>query len=350
MLGPRLQRARKAAGFSLRDLATRVQLTHTAIKKYEDGETVPGSTTLLALAQALGVRSDYFFRPLSVALDRIEYRKRGSLPKKRLESIESQVVDQIERRLELENLFPSPPGKTFAPVESLPGMIDDLRQIEDVAEAVRQAWNLGFDPIPDLADLLENQGIRIFRIDLDGEDPEFDGLAAKAGELPILVVAGHWPGDRQRFTLTHELGHLLLAGRLAEALDIEAACNRFAGAFLAPRPALLQKLGSHRSSIEPRELALLKEELGLSMAGLLHRAYELGIVSSSWRAEQARQFREKGWHLTEPGKPYPAEKAHTFEQLVYHALAEGYIGESKAAELMQMPLDDLRESRALART
>lgn len=348
MLGPRLHRARKAAGLSLRDLAARVALTHTAVKKYEDGETVPGSATLLALGRALGVRSDYFFRPLTVELDRIEYRKRGSLPKKRLEAIENGVVDRIERRLELENLFPAPPGKSFAPVGSLPGVVADLPQIEDAAEAVRQSWNLGFDPIPDLIDLFETQGIRVFRIDLDGKDPEFDGLAAKAGELPILVVASHWPGDRQRFTLAHELGHLMLAGRLAKGLDAERSCNRFAGAFLAPRPALLQELGPHRSSIEPKELALLKEEFGLSMAGLLHRVEELGIVSAAWRTDQARQFREKGWHLTEPGNPYPAEKAHVFEQLIFHALAEGYIGESKAAELMQIRLEDLRESRSLS--
>lgn len=347
MLGPRLHRARKAAGLSLRDLAARVQLTHTAIKKYEDGETVPGSSTLLALGRALGVRSDYFFRPLTVELDAIEYRKRGSLPKKRLEAIENAVVDQIERRLELENLFPAPPGKAFAPVDLLPGIVADPTQIEDAAEAVRQAWNLGFDPIPDLIDLFETQGIRVFRIDLEGTNPEFDGLAAKAGQLPILVVASNWPGDRQRFTLAHELGHLMLAGRLAGDLEAERACNRFAGAFLAPRPALLQELGPHRSSIEPKELALLKEEFGLSMAGLLHRAQELGIVSASWRAGQARQFREKGWNITEPGNPYPAEKTHVFEQLVFHALAEGYIGESKAAELMQIRLEELRESRSL---
>lgn len=347
MLGSRLHRARKAAGLSLRALADQVGLTHTAIKKYEDGESVPGSATLLALARAVGVRTEYFFRPMTVKLDRIEYRKRGNLPKKRLEAIENEVTDQIERRLELENLFPVPPGKTFAPIAHLPASVGELGQIEDLAEAVREAWNLGFDPIPDLTDLFETQGIRVFRLDLKGLDPEFDGLAAKAGELPILVVASHWPGDRQRFTLAHELGHLMLAGRLAEGLDDERACNRFAGAFLAPRPALLQELGSHRSSIEPKELALLKEEFGISMAGLLYRAQELGIVSAAWRAEQAWQFQEKGWNITEPGKPYPAEKAHVFEQLVFHALGEGYIGESKAAELMLLSLDDFRDLRSL---
>lgn len=346
MIGQRLYRARKAAGLSLRDLAAKVELTHAAIKKYEDEQIVPSSTTLLKLARALNVRTEYFFRPETVALDGIEYRKRSTLPKKRLDAITHEVIDQIERRIELENLFPALPVKPLSPVEGLPKAIADLSQIEESAETVRKAWDLGFDPIPDIIDVLETHGIRVFMVDANS-DPKFDGLAATVNKMPIVVVGRNWPGDRQRFTLAHELGHLMLADRLADGINEETACNRFAGAFLIPRLSVLQELGAHRSYIEPKELALLKEEFGLSMAGILYRARDLGIVTPAWRDEQAKLFRIKGWHVTEPGKPYPAEKAHVFEQLVFHALAEDYIGESKAAELMKMSLTDFQAVRAL---
>lgn len=346
MIGQRLYRARKAAGLSLRDLAAQVDLTHAAIKKYEDEQATPTSSTLLKLARALKVRTEYFFRPETVALDGIEYRKRSTLPKKRLDAITHEVIDQIERRIELENLFPASPVKPFAPVKGLPSAITDLSQIEEAAEAVRHAWELGFDPIPDLIDVLETHGIRVFMVDANS-DPKFDGLAATVNKMPIVVVGSHWPGDRQRFTLAHELGHLMLAGRLSDDINEEMACNRFAGAFLIPRVSVLQELGEHRSYIEPKELALLKEEFGLSMSGILYRARDLGVVTPAWRDEQARQFRMKGWHVTEPGNPYPAEKAHIFEQLVFHALAEDYIGESKAAELMKMSLTLFQTVRAL---
>lgn len=346
MIGQRLYRARKAAGLSLRDLAAKVDLTHAAIKKYEDEQSTPSSSTLIKLARALNVRTEYFFRPETVTLEAIEYRKRSTLPKKRLEAIEHEVIDQIERRIELEHLFPAPPVKPFAPVEHLPESITDFAQIEDAAEAVRKAWDLGYDPIPDLIDVLETHGIRVFMIDANA-DPKFDGLAASVNEMPIIVVGSNWPGDRQRFTLAHELGHLMLADRLAETLDEELACNRFAGAFLIPRESVRQELGKHRTYIEPKELALLKEEFGLSMQGLLYRARDLGIVTPAWRDDQAKLFRIKGWHITEPGKPYPAEKAHVFEQMVFHALAEDYIGESKAAELMKMSLATFQTVRAL---
>ena len=346
MIGQRLYRARKAAGLSLRDLGARVGLTHAAIKKYEDEQATPPSTTLLKLARALNVRTEYFFRPETVTLDRIEYRKRSTLPKKRIETIEHEVIDQIERRIELENLFPSPPIVPFTPVRELPELVSNLAQIEDAAEAVRKAWDLGYNPIPDLIDVLETHGIRVFMIDANA-DPKFDGLAASVNQMPIIVIGSNWPGDRQRFTLAHELGHLMLGDQLADDINEEIACNRFAGAFLIPRQSVTQELGAHRNYIEPKELALLKEEFGLSMAGILYRARDLGIISPAWRDNQAKLFRIKGWHLTEPGKPYPPEKAHVFEQLIFHALGEDYIGESKAAELMKMSLTTFQTVRAL---
>jgi Zn-dependent peptidase ImmA (M78 family)/DNA-binding XRE family transcriptional regulator len=346
MIGQRLYRARKATGLSLRDLGAQVGLTHAAIKKYEDEQATPSSTTLLKLANALNVRAEYFFRQATVVIDRIEYRKRSTLPKKRLTAIEHEVVDQIERRIELENLFPSPTVTPFAPVRGLPERIRDLAQIEEAAEAVRNAWMLGFDPILDLVDVLETHGIRVFEIDAHA-DLKFDGLAAFVNQMPIIVVGSNWPGDRQRFTLAHELGHLMLGDRLADGIKEEVACNRFAGAFLIPRQSVTQELGAHRRYIELKELALLKEEFGLSMAGILYRARDLEIVSSAWCESQMKLFRFKRWHVTEPGKPYPPEKAHVFEQLIFHALGEEYIGESKAAELMKMSLTTFQTIRSL---
>mgnify|MGYP000143695396 CR=1 FL=1 len=346
MFGTRLHRARKAAGLSLRDLGERAGVSHTAIKKYEDGDAMPSSDILIALSRALAVRTEYFFRPESVELQRIEYRKRSSLPKKRLDAITHEVMDQIERRVELESLFPRSPVKSFATVEHLPRAVAELDEIEAVAERVRDAWALGYDPIPDLVDVLETNGIRVFSIEADA-DNKFDGLAARVNGMPIVVVGRHWPGDRQRFTLAHELGHLMLEGRLRDGLDEEAACHRFAGAFLFPQASVLRELGAHRNAIEHKELALLKDEFGLSMSGILYRARDLGIISQAYREEQAKLFRIKGWYRQEPGRAYPAERAHIFEQLVFHALAEEYIGESKAAELMSMSLHQFQRLRSM---
>src|SRR5262245_39252838 len=142
MIGQRLRRARKISGLSLRDLGEQIGLTHAAIKKYEDDHATPSSGTLMKLARALHVRVDYFFRPQTVVLDQVEYRKSGNLSKKRLAVIEHEVIDQTERRMELEALFPNPLVKPFTPVKGLPASISDLDEIEAVADAVRKVWDL----------------------------------------------------------------------------------------------------------------------------------------------------------------------------------------------------------------
>jgi Zn-dependent peptidase ImmA (M78 family)/DNA-binding XRE family transcriptional regulator len=345
MLGNRIQRARKALGLSLRDLGEKIALSHAAIKKYEDNEVTPSSDMLIKLAQALNVKVEYFFRPERFILENIQYRKHADMPERQLEEITAKMLDQIERRIELENLFPDAPIQSFA-IKSLPKTISDINEIENIADEIRTQWNLGLDPLPDLIDLFEERGIKIFEIDND-QYPKIDGLYAEINKIPVIVIGNHRPGDRQRFTLAHELGHLLLDNRLAAQVDIEKYCDRFAGAFLLPKKSLINILGTHRHSIEPRELSLLKQEYGISMTSILHRAEDAGIISNNLYRELRTEFNKRGWSKQDPGKPYPKEKTHIFEQMIFHALAEEYIGESKAAELMNISLESFRSLRAM---
>ena len=227
--------------------------------------------------------------------------------------------------------------------------VKSFEEVDAAAKELRKRWHLGDDAIPNLCEFLEEKGIKICALNLPDSVSGVQADVKMAGgkRIPVIVLNRNHAGERQRFTLAHELGHLMLEGRLADDLDEEMACNRFAGTFLFPRASVLQELGEHRNAIELKELGLLKEEFGLSMAGILYRARDLGIISHAYREEQAKLFRFKGWYRKEPGRDYPTEKAHIFEQLVFHALAEEYIGESKAAELMNMPLQQFRRVRSM---
>jgi Zn-dependent peptidase ImmA (M78 family)/DNA-binding XRE family transcriptional regulator len=343
MFGNRIKRARKALGLSLRDLGKQIALSHAAIKKYEDNEVTPSSDVLIQLGQALHVKVEYFFRPDFFTLENIQYRKHEDMPQRQLDEITALILDQIERRVELENLFPSPPIEEFSLSVKKFNSYDD---VETVANTVRKQWMLGLEPLPDLIDIFEEHGVKVFEINNE-KYPKFDGLCAKINKKPIIVIGDQWPGDRQRFTLAHELGHLILNGAFNPFLDEEKCCNRFAGAFLLPKEALISVLGEHRNSIEPRELSLLKQEFGISMSGILHRTEECGIISHVLYQQLRSEFNERGWSLLEPGEQYPREKTHMFEKMIFHALAEEYIGESKAAELMNLPLESFRALRAM---
>ncbi|MHB1142259.1 MAG: helix-turn-helix domain-containing protein [Sulfuricaulis sp.] len=344
MIGERIKQARTAAVLSLRELAEKAGVSAMAISKYETGKSTPSSGVLLSLSKALGVPVEYFLRTERVALEEVEYRKHTKLPKKLLRQIGGDVIEQVERYLELEHVFPTLPIKPFKIPDGLPDHINNYADIEGVADRVRETWDLGTNPIPELTDTLEEHGIKVFQTKLFHAN-HFDGLAANVNSMPIIVVGEDWPGDRQRFALAHELGHLLLKGRLSGALDEEKASNRFAGAFLVAKSVVFNELGQRRRWLEPQELCVLKKVYGLSMGGWMHRAHDLGILADMHYQTMVRLFRARGWHKEESCDEYPREKTRLFTQLVYRALAEDLISESKAAELLRVPLKKFHSLR-----
>ena len=347
MLGERLMQARHAIGLSQRALAKNVGVSAMMISKYERARSVPSSDVLLALARALGVRTEYFFRTPAVNLERVQHRNRHvwKLPKSAEEKVLADARDQLERWLVLDKITPAPWSIPFTLPEDLPDAIEDLDAIEPIATRMRHHWKLGLNPIPDLIDTLESRGLKVFTTKFD--DPRFEGMSALAGKHRIIVVSRHWPGDRQRFTLAHELGHIVLDDRLAAQVDKEAAANQFAGAFLVPEEKVIEVLGNHRQSLEFPELYLLKQEFGLSMAGWSYRALATGVISKTAHKAFRQVFAREGWKEKEPGKPYPPESPRLFDQTVYRALSEGWIGESKAAELLSITVHELAARRRM---
>ncbi len=341
-IGIRIERGRKASGLSLRALGEQVGISHTAVSKYEQGLVIPSSSMLIKLSRALGVRIEYFLRPETYELSNIQYRKRQGLTKAELSAIEFDVMDQVERQLELESLLPLPENKLDKWHYQSSKIANNYSDIEEIADEARSNWHLGLSAISNFVDIVNEKGIRIIFTKV--ENPaKFDGLSAMIGDTHLIVVAKNVTGDRQRFTIALELGHLVLDKRISPDLDIEKACNRFAGAFLLPKTSVIERLGRSRKDIDIAELSILKAEFGISMVGILYRALDLGIISSELHRRMMIDFRKNGWNKTEPGEQYPAETDYVFQQLVFRALSEEYIGPSKAAELLGVSIDEFNE-------
>lgn len=327
VVGARLKMARKMAGMSQQDLGDKVGLSRMAISKYERDLITPDSENLIKLAQALGVKVEYLLRPIEVDLTEPVFRKRVALRVKEQKAIIERTRDWIERYLDVEALFGEPPEFSWPQINR---HVRSLDEVERVALDLRQAWELGMDPIDNLMETLEMQDIKVHII--EGTD-EFDSLTIWVNDiLPVIVVKGDIPGDRQRFNLSHELGHLLL--ELGENVDQEAAANRFAGAFLVPRPAAYEELGTHRQTLSMRELHLLKHKYGLSMQTWIYRAKDLGIITESKCRQLFIEFHKNGWHREEPGEAYPPEHPHRMRQMVLRALAEDVISPMRAEEVL----------------
>lgn len=345
-IGERIRQARGVAHLTQEALAEKVGVTPQAISKYERQQDVPSSGVLLRIASALERPLTFFLRPVRVGSVSPQFRARN-LPQYQRERVLADIQDWLERYLEIEELLDLDGFSTWLLPNGFPLLVDSLEAIESAADELRRAWDLGSGPISNLTELLEERGIKIGFVDAE---ERFDACTfsfqvdGTGREARVIAVRTGLPGDRQRFDIAHELGHIAVLPQAG--LDSEKAAHRFAAAFLVPAATARRELGAHRHELNLRELHILKHQFGMSISSWAYRAQDLGIVSPLVASSVWRRLNARGARQVEPGTPYPAEQPLRFERLVYHALAEEIITKSRAAELLGRPVLDLENDFA----
>ncbi len=336
-------------GLSLEGLAERLghRVSRQALYKYEQGEMNPDASLLPYLCQALQVHPDYFYRELSVDMDHIAFRKLEKLKALEQKIAIERTRDFLERYLELESLLGERVA-LFNPIENeKPERIEDM---EKLALQLREGFNLGHDPLGNVIELLEGLGIRVLEIELH---EDFSGMSTWVGsEIPVIVVNKRLDDRlyRKRFTALHELGHLFLNIRHLSEKDQERFCDAFAGALLLPAEPLREKLGRNRRTLLENEMVLLKQEFGISVRAVLFRAKQAGIISEHEFLTQMIAISKRHSKKGEPGGDYiGSEQASRFRHLLYRALAEEVISESKAAALAGKRLAEFRDEIHVSR-
>jgi Zn-dependent peptidase ImmA (M78 family)/DNA-binding XRE family transcriptional regulator len=338
----RLKAARKMNGLSLQDLSDKLnnQISKQALSKYEAGQSVPDNNLLLDMARALGVTQDYFTRSNSVELGDLTFRKLTKLSAKEQDIVVYQTKDFLERYLELEDIL-GIDSHFVNPVVNWP--INNVSDVEDVSEELRERWKLGRDPLYNVIELLEDLKIKVFEINVD---EAFSGMSTWVdSKLPVIVLNNNEniPLDRKRFTALHELGHILLNLEKFEEKEQEMYCNVFASAMLIPRSKMFDELGGVRKNIFVNELVKLKEQYGISVQALIYRCKQLGIISPSHFKLFMVRFSQAGHRKKEPGSYDGSEESSRFRQLIFRAVAEEFISTSKGAVLSKKKLTEFRK-------
>ena len=346
MIGKRLKLARTAAGLSLRGLAAVIEqrVSAQAIGKYERDETMPGSGVLIALADALHTSVDYLLGDPDLLLDDLKFRKNAFTSKRALARVEAAVLADLERYLAVEDILGLPSARWDQPRDAPYPVRHDAIEADRGADALRLHWGLGHGPVPNVVELLEERGIKIFSLPLG----TVGGLAARArraglAPVPFVVVNAEDWGERQRFTIAHELGHIVLD--ISRNLDAERVAHRFAGAFLMPAEALRLEVGKRRSALSLGELLALKHVFGVSIQALTHRCRDLDIIGVATYRALFNEFDRLGWR-SHPFKEYgtkAGELPNRFGRLCLRALAEGAITDSRAAELLNIGIGDVND-------
>ena len=331
----RLTMARELAGLRRRDLAEAIDRTAAAVSQYELGQSRPSGETLVRCAAALGVPVSFFTtgRPhLRLDTASAHFRSlRSTTAHQRQQALAHvellwELIDQLDQVVEL-----PPVDVGLSPEPTDPAV---------AARLIRSAWEVPTGPVVHLVRTLERRGIVLTR--LPGVDAEtIDAFSAALHGRPMIVLSHKGNPMRQRFSVAHELGHLLLHPEPAPGSRVhEREANTFAAELLMPAAEIRDRLPS------PVDVAVLKEiadGFGVSVAALAYRGKDLGVYSESTLRRVMATLTKLGWRTDEPvGSRYPGERPELLIRAAEVAGAHG-LPLPVLAERLHLPLPRLRD-------
>jgi Zn-dependent peptidase ImmA (M78 family) len=322
-------------------------ISHEGIRLLENGLRIADEPTLKALCQALGVTRKFLTSPQLFNLGQVEFRKTSRTTSADRAAVKAELLDLLDRYLEVEDLLELD-EQWEAPVFDIAMRDNDIQgYAEEMAVALRERWGLGLEPIGDLTKVLEEKGLKILMpeasVDISGLTCEVH-RKDRASVFAIVVNRQHTL-ERRRFTIAHELAHRVLNFHGLKGKTMESLCNRFAGAFLVPKETLYREMGKRNHVPAYQEVIMAKRYFRVSAAMLVMRLEQIGIVD---RVQRDFYFQNigQGWRTNEPEPlehpPKILEQPRRFERLVFLALASDYIFEGKAAELLRVPLREVK--------
>lgn len=336
-IGINLKRIRLLKNLSLNEAGKLLNMTATAVSKYEKGEIIPDSKKLIDFANAYNVNSIDLLKVYNAPKMKFNsFRKRKRLVGKNLELLENLIQDEVAKYLEVIELN----NTALQSIKLKKYLCNSLEDAENAANDFRNFIKISNkQPISDLTNIFENLGIVIIHIkNPDGRFNDFDGLSEFVNNIPVIVILdGIKDGARQRFTIAHELGHLLLNIK-DEELDEEKLCNRFASALLMPKEAVINEFGSSRNHINFFELTAFKFEFKVSYTAIAYRLKDLNIISDYL-------YKNLSIYLSQrigknDSKPIQPETSYQFKKIVYKLEADEIISISKACELLGVSIDE----------
>lgn len=307
--GARVKQARELRGMTQEVLAAKIRRDQSLIAHIENGMKEPSPEVLEEISAITNLPTSFFSKPAEVQLPggSLLWRAHASISRK-----------EATEALRYADVVFSLGVHLIQKVAPLPITISVRKERPE--EAARHTrMSLGLEPttpIPRLIRTLESAGVWVLPIPaLQGRDA-FSVWADVAGtDIPVMAVSVGQPGDRLRYNVAHELGHLVMHKTLPMKTpgEIEEEANHFASEFLAPQNAMTQEL---KAPLTLTRVARLKPKWGISMQALIRRANDLHIISERQYRYLFQQLSAKGWRIAEPPNlNVPVEKPRLIAKL-----------------------------------
>lgn len=306
--GERVRQAREMRAWTQTSLAEKVGVSQPYIAQVESGYLQPSQEVLEAIALQTGFPPAFFRQENSTTFPE------GSLLFRARRSITATQRAQAHQY-----------AKTI--FEGVEKMAEDLEVVpvrlprddespQTAAQSTRAALGLSPDtPIPNLVRAVERAGVLVIALPVALEKRDAYALwAGDRGQKPVIVVAGETPGDRLRFSVAHELGHLILhREHWGSEKQMDAEADHFASEFLLPEDSLRHELVP---PITLTGLAQLKPRWKVSIQALIRRARELNIITERQYKYLFQKLSKRGWRVNEPSNlAIPVEKPRAIRQM-----------------------------------
>lgn len=335
---------RRMLALSQAELASLSSVSQATLSKIEQGLRDASDDMVDRFAHALKCQRSFFFQaereygsPMSA---HPMFRKRTSVGQKVLD----RFIAELNVRIGHVRTFLT--SVDFTPELPLPQYhVEDYNgDVEAIANNVRRAWYVPRGPIRSLTDYVERAGCIVVPCEM--EDAHIDGVSYRVPGLPPLIFLNkNQPADRMRFSLSHELGHLIMHNYPSPSMETEA--NGFASALLMPRTDIAPEL----SGLTLEKAAYMKPVWQVSMAALLMRAKGLGKLNQYQSEYLWREMSKRGYRLREPPEvDFNKEQPTVIDALMRNMTDELEYGERELESILHLQYDELAQLYGLRRT
>ncbi len=304
----RLTQARKFRGKTMTELADEISKTSQVVSQYENGKTDPSYESIEKISKFLNFKIPFFYKPIvniNTTLFFRDIKKNTKSMREKLISA-SQIIQEMKFEIDKMVNFPALNLGGCDNLISESGYDLTEEMIASIANKLRQHWKLGYGPISNMVNLLENNGIIVLRNFFDSFN--VDGVSWWANNTPFIILSEDKDnGIRSRFDIAHELGHIILHKNISDIENlntedfkrIEKEANIFASNFLMPQETFSREV----VSVAFDNFIALKKRWKVSIASMLYKSKDLKLINENQYKYLLIQLNSKKKYINDKKEP-----------------------------------------------
>jgi Zn-dependent peptidase ImmA (M78 family)/DNA-binding XRE family transcriptional regulator len=344
LIGARIKALREERKLSQDDLARLFGFKdRQTVSAIETGERRLSAEELLIAIEKLGAPLDYFTNPFQLVGEGKFSWRQSNVPLQRLNAFERVAGRWVAANRTLAPQVGKPASYLRHALKLTPK--SQFEDAMDAGERFAADFDLGRLPAERLAEVMERKlGILVLMVDVI---KGVSGAACRLPDLDAVLINRHEVAGRRHFDLAHELFHILTwdampPEHVEEASEqsksrVEQLANSFASAVLMPK-AVLERFGPVKG--DAAWLNKTADALAVTATALKWRLVGLGQLDLARAKKISDAALRNNDREGAEGDPPPLF-SKPFVEVIALAINEGRLSARRAADLLDMPLDDL---------